>query len=285
MSDETNSQHDAIRSHEYGLAIPEQAPDTYGSSRALGSLGVAIMERAAVGDRTSLLDAYRFTGEERREIARIIGEAQNDPRVHEANAALHYMEVVDGEHADFAREVFIHQQDVAEVAVGIGLRLGFSHAWLHAYAFAGLTHDLDKGNPNTASVFMKRGIWDYEERQRAEDHPIAAEKRLRQLGFHAPVLYLVGQHHAYLLPNPGRNITGGYGGSTVKPPEQESADWDHKARLFSMADTVVALARKRVYKDGMPMGEAIERSSSEMNVPGAIIAAFRDALAAETAAR
>ncbi len=165
-----------------------------------------------------------------------------------------------------------HSERVAEIAVGIGERLGFDPDTLRDLRRAGLLHDVGKLAVNNL-ILDKPGRLTEEEFAQVRRHPVHSLEILRRAPCFAPIAELAANHHERL---DGRGYPRGLG----------AQDLDLPMRVLAVADVFEALTASRPYRRALPVEAALEiiaRDAPHSLDPRAL-AALRDLVAAAPAA-
>ncbi len=137
-----------------------------------------------------------------------------------------------------------HTERVAEVAVSLARRLGFSGTELDAIEVGALLHDIGKiGIPE--SILQKPGPLDDSEWEMMKRHPIISEYILSEVDLHPIVLQVARSSHERI---DGRGYPDGLAGDEIPLP----------ARVVLVADAFDALTSDRPYRRGRSVDEAIE---------------------------
>ena len=137
-----------------------------------------------------------------------------------------------------------HSQRVAELALKVGAKLGYSANELEGIKFCGLLHDIGKGGHPPGHPQPARPA----DRARAGHNPRAPHHRLPHLGeylFPWPVARVVYEHHERL---DGSGYPQGLTGEKTHP-------W---AKLLAVCDVVEAMTSHRPYRPARSMHEAFE---------------------------
>ena len=137
-----------------------------------------------------------------------------------------------------------HSERVAELAVGIGRRLGFDAATLRDLRRAGLLHDVGKLAVNNL-ILDKPGRLTEEEFAQVRRHPVHSLEILQRAPCFAPIADLAANHHERL---DGRGYPRGLGADALDLP----------MRVLAVADVFEALTASRPYRRALPVGVALE---------------------------
>jgi putative nucleotidyltransferase with HDIG domain len=136
-----------------------------------------------------------------------------------------------------------HSNEVAELAVRVGRRLGMSGVELERLRYGALLHDVGKiGIPG--ELLRKPGPLTASERERMDDHTAIGARMLERIPFLAPVAPLVRSAHE-------RYDGGGY------PDGLAGADIPRGAMVIATCDAFHAMTSDRSYRRAMPEEEAI----------------------------
>ena len=136
-----------------------------------------------------------------------------------------------------------HSERVAEIAVGIGRRLGFHPDTLRDLRRAGLLHDVGKLAVNNL-ILDKPGRLTDEEFAVVRRHPVHSREILELAPCFAPIAALAANHHERL---DGRGYPRGLG----------AEDLDLAMRVLAVADVYEALTATRPYRDALPVDVAL----------------------------
>ena len=168
------------------------------------------------------------------------------PRGSSANAARldriaeAFARVVDAKSPFTAR----HSERVADIAVGIGRRLGFHPDTLRDLRRAGLLHDVGKLAVDNL-ILDKPGRLTEEGLAVVRRHPVHSRKILELAPCFAPIAALAANHHERL---DGRGYPRGLGAADLDPP----------MRVLAVADVFEALTASRPYRQALPVEAALE---------------------------
>ncbi|HVY97502.1 MAG TPA: HD domain-containing phosphohydrolase [Solirubrobacterales bacterium] len=136
-----------------------------------------------------------------------------------------------------------HANEVAELAVRVGERLGIAGAELDRLRYGALLHDVGKiGVPG--EILRKPGPLSAEERARMDEHTAIGARMLERIPFLAPVAPLVRSAHE-------RFDGGGY------PDGLAGAEIPPGAMVIATCDAFHAMTSNRSYRQAMPRDEAI----------------------------
>jgi len=136
-----------------------------------------------------------------------------------------------------------HSNEVADLAVRVGERLGMSGAELERLRYGALLHDVGKiGIPG--ELLRKPGPLTDAERERMDDHTAIGARMLERIPFLAPVAPLVRSAHE-------RHDGGGY------PDGLAGAEIPRGAMVIATCDAFHAMTSDRSYRPAMPLDLAI----------------------------
>ncbi len=137
-----------------------------------------------------------------------------------------------------------HTERVAELAVALGRRLGFSGSELDAIEVGALLHDIGKiGIPER--ILQKPGPLDEDEWAMMKKHPVISEYILSEVGLHPIVLQVARSSHERI---DGTGYPDGLAGDDVPLP----------ARIVLVADALDALTSDRPYRRGRSVQAALD---------------------------
>jgi putative nucleotidyltransferase with HDIG domain len=137
-----------------------------------------------------------------------------------------------------------HSRRVRDVAVVIGAELGLMNHELEGLAQSALLHDIGKiGIPD--AVLLKEGPLGPAEWLVMKSHPEEGARIIERLGYLDEVVPAIRHHHERL---DGRGYPAGLRGDEVPLA----------ARIIHVADALDAMVTKRVYRDAMSFGDALE---------------------------
>ena len=137
-----------------------------------------------------------------------------------------------------------HTERVAEVAVAIGRRLGFSGADLDAIEIGALLHDIGKiGIPER--ILHKQAPLDEEEWRVMKEHPVISDRILSEVKLHPIVRQIARWSHERI---DGTGYPDGLAGDDIPLP----------ARIALVADAFDALTSDRPYRRGRHPRAAID---------------------------
>jgi putative nucleotidyltransferase with HDIG domain len=160
-----------------------------------------------------------------------------------------------------------HANEVAELAVRVGERLGFSGVELDRLRYGALLHDVGKiGIP--AEILRKPGPLTDAERDRMDEHTAIGARMLERVPFLAPVAPLVRSAHE-------RHDGGGY-------PDGLAGDQIPRgAMVIATCDAFHAMTSDRSYREAMDLpaaeSELLAHAGAQFD-PG-VVAALLDELA------
>lgn len=158
-----------------------------------------------------------------------------------------------------------HANEVAELAVAVGERLGVAGAELERLRYGALLHDVGKiGVPG--ELLRKSGPLTPEEREKMDAHTAIGARMLERIPFLAPVSPLVRSAHE-------RVDGGGY------PDGLRGEEIPRGAMIIATCDAYHAMTSDRSYRRAMPKAEAIRelRASAGTQFDAVVV----DALVAE----
>jgi putative nucleotidyltransferase with HDIG domain len=136
-----------------------------------------------------------------------------------------------------------HADEVAEVAVAVGRRLGIEGAALDRLRYGALLHDVGKiGVPG--ELLRKPGPLTPEERKRMDEHTAIGARMLERIPFLAPVAPLVRSAHE-------RYDGGGY------PDGLRGEEIPLGAMVIATCDAFHAMTSDRSYRRAMSLSDAI----------------------------
>jgi putative nucleotidyltransferase with HDIG domain len=158
-----------------------------------------------------------------------------------------------------------HANEVADLAVRVGRRLGIRHDELDRLRYAALLHDIGKiGVPG--ELLRKPGPLTTEERERMDEHTAIGARMLERIPFLAPVAPLVrAAHERY----DGGGYPDGLGGEEIP----------RGARVIAACDALHAMTSNRTYRRAIDLDEAI--AELEANAGSQFDPAVIEALVAE----
>ncbi len=130
-----------------------------------------------------------------------------------------------------------HGRRVAELAVAIGRRLGYSQSRLEGLRLAAMVHDIGKIRV-PLEILVYPGKLSSVERALIQVHPVVGFEVLRQLDDMWPVATAVRQHHERL---DGSGYPDGLRGDEIV----------HEARIIAVADLVESMASHRPYREAL----------------------------------
>jgi putative nucleotidyltransferase with HDIG domain len=158
-----------------------------------------------------------------------------------------------------------HANEVADLAVRVGRRLGIRHDELDRLRYAALLHDIGKiGVPG--ELLRKPGPLTTEERERMDEHTAIGARMLERIPFLAPVAPLVRAAHE-------RYDGGGY------PDGLSGEEIPRGARVIAACDALHAMTSNRTYRRAIDLDEAI--AELEANAGSQFDPAVIEALVAE----
>ena len=137
-----------------------------------------------------------------------------------------------------------HTERVAEVAVALAERLGYSGVELDAIQIGALLHDIGKiGIPE--QILHKPGPLDDEEWRVMKEHPLISEYILAEVDLHPIVLKVARSSHERM---DGKGYPDGLPGDQIPLP----------ARIVLVADAFDALTSDRPYRSARTVAAAME---------------------------
>jgi putative nucleotidyltransferase with HDIG domain len=157
-----------------------------------------------------------------------------------------------------------HTERVAEIAVALGRRLGYSGAELEAIEIGALLHDIGKiGIPER--VLNKPGPLDSDEWAVMHEHPVISEQILAEIDLHPTVREIARWSHERM---DGKGYPDGLAGDHIPLP----------ARITLVADAFDALTSDRPYRRGRSIDAALEelRANSGTQFCPRVILALED---------
>jgi putative nucleotidyltransferase with HDIG domain len=155
-----------------------------------------------------------------------------------------------------------HANEVADLAVAIGERLGVSGAELDRLRYGALLHDVGKiGVPG--ELLRKAGPLTPQEREKMDAHTAIGARMLERIPFLAPVAPLVRSAHE-------RVDGGGY------PDGLSGEEIPRGARIIATCDAYHAMTSDRSYRRAMPKEAAIGelRAGAGTQFDDAVVAAL-----------
>jgi putative nucleotidyltransferase with HDIG domain len=160
-----------------------------------------------------------------------------------------------------------HANEVADLAVRVGARLGVKGVELDRLRYGALLHDVGKiGIP--AEILRKPGPLTDEERGRMDEHTAIGARMLERVPFLAPVAPLVRSAHE-------RHDGGGY------PDGLAGEDIPRGAMVIATCDAFHAMTSDRSYRKAMSLAaaEAELRGNSGTQFEPSVVVALLDELA------
>jgi putative nucleotidyltransferase with HDIG domain len=162
-----------------------------------------------------------------------------------------------------------HANEVADLAVAVGERMGVAGPELERLRYGALLHDVGKiGVPG--ELLRKAGPLSAEERVKMDTHTAVGARMLERIPFLAPVAPLVRSAHE-------RVDGGGY------PDGLQGDEIPRGAMIIATCDAYHAMTSDRSYRQAMPKDAAIRElhasSGTQFDpaVVGALVAELRDA--------
>ena len=154
-----------------------------------------------------------------------------------------------------------HANEVAELAVAVGERLGIEGVELDRLRYGALLHDVGKiGIP--PEILRKPGPLTPEERARMDEHTAIGARMLERIPFLAPVAPLVRSAHE-------RHDGGGY------PDGLRGEEIPRGAMVIATCDAFHAMTSDRVYRKAMSLADAkaeLRDNSGSQFEPGVVAA-------------
>jgi putative nucleotidyltransferase with HDIG domain len=154
-----------------------------------------------------------------------------------------------------------HAEEVGDLAVAVGERLGIEGAELDRLRYGALLHDVGKiGIP--AEILRKPGQLTPEERARMDEHTAIGARMLERIPFLAPVAPLVRSAHE-------RHDGGGY------PDGLAGEEIPRGAMVIATCDAFHAMTSDRSYRKAMSVDEAeaeLRANSGTQFEPGVVAA-------------
>ncbi|MGE5589314.1 MAG: GAF and HD-GYP domain-containing protein [Bacillota bacterium] len=138
-----------------------------------------------------------------------------------------------------------HCQRLAEMALAVGIRLGFDEQRLDTLTYAAILHDIGKVAIPDA-ILNKPGKLTPEEYRTLQQHPVIGRQLLEKIDLLRPAAPMVGQHHERW---DGRGYPRGL-------REEEIL---LEARIIAAVDAFDAMTTTRPYRRALPRSEAISR--------------------------
>lgn len=136
-----------------------------------------------------------------------------------------------------------HANEVADLAVGVGKRLGIGGAELDRLRYGALLHDVGKiGVPG--ELLRKRGPLTPGERERMNEHTLIGARMLERIPFLAPVAPMVRSAHE-------RFDGGGY------PDGLQGEEIPRAAMVIATCDAFHAMTSNRSYRRAMDREQAV----------------------------
>jgi len=160
-----------------------------------------------------------------------------------------------------------HANEVADLAVRVGERLGFSGVELDRLRYGALLHDVGKiGIP--AEILRKPGPLTDAERERMDEHTAIGARMLERIPFLAPVAPLVRSAHER---HDGGGYPDGLAGEQIPPG----------AMVIATCDAFHAMTSDRSYRKAMSVAaaEAELREHAGMQFEPGVVDALLDELA------
>lgn len=137
-----------------------------------------------------------------------------------------------------------HSQAVSSIVEKMAFKMGMSNEDIETISIAGKLHDLGKiGVPD--SVLLKPGKLTKVEFNLVKEHPVVGVNILGNISSLSTVIPAIRHHHERF---DGKGYPDGIKGEKIPV-------W---ARLMAVADTYHALTSDRPYRDGMPLGKAMD---------------------------
>ncbi|WP_461206218.1 HD domain-containing phosphohydrolase [Clostridium sp. DL1XJH146] len=145
-----------------------------------------------------------------------------------------------------------HMDNVAELAVNIGVEVGMGDEDLNNLWLSGKVHDLGKIKLPT-DILNKPGKLNQEEYELAKTHSSVGHELLEVFDFGFPLETIVQQHHERLDGS-------GY------PLGLKGEDISYNAQIIAVADIADAMLSDRVYRSGIPKKQVIEELVSYKDI-------------------
>ena len=136
-----------------------------------------------------------------------------------------------------------HSERVASYAELLAMELNLPKSDIELLVLAGNFHDIGKIGVED-SILLKNGKLTDEEYDRIKLHPVIGETILAASAFFKTALPIVRHHHERIDGN-------GY------PDKLKGENIPYLARLLAVCDTFDAITSKRVYRDKMPIKDAL----------------------------
>ena len=140
-----------------------------------------------------------------------------------------------------------HQERVTRLACAIAAELGLAQERIGELRLAGIFHDVGKLFV-PSYILSKPGKLTDQEFQAIKNHARASYDTINAIGFPAPVVEAVIQHHERLN---GSGYPDGLSGNEITL----------EARIMVVADVVEAMSTRRPYRAGLGEGKALEEIS------------------------
>ncbi len=156
-----------------------------------------------------------------------------------------------------------HSRRVGDYAAAIAQELGLSRGHVEAVRLGGQLHDVGKiGTPD--ELLMKPGPLTADEHRVIQQHCVVGEQILRPLFAAWPVVLAVVRWHHERLDGSGF------------PDGLTHQDIPLVARIVSVADALDAMTTTRVYRDPLPLGQALRelRHGAGTQFDGRCVRAF-----------
>jgi putative nucleotidyltransferase with HDIG domain len=142
-----------------------------------------------------------------------------------------------------------HCQRIAEMAIGLGIRLGLPEECLVRLSYAAILHDIGKLTVPDA-ILNKPGPLDPDEFEVMKGHTEAGRRILEGIEFFREVARIVEQHHERY---DGAGYPHGLSGEAVLL----------EARIIAVADAYDAMTSARPYRAALAAEEALRRIEAE----------------------
>lgn len=145
----------------------------------------------------------------------------------------------------FDIETFTHSKEVAELAVCIGIKKGFSEERLVNLAISGYLHDIGKIFTGIG-IIGKKGCLTAKEYVIVKEHPIVGYRHLKNFIQDEEILSGILQHHERLDGS----------GYVDRMKKDEISEF---GKIIAVADVFCAMTSVRVYKSAYPPMQVIQQ--------------------------